>query len=51
MDQKFFMINELEFERMMKEAAKIGATTAIEKLGEEKAKQVIKPPLARAAGM
>ena len=38
MDQKIFMINELEFERMMKEAAKIGATTAIEKLGEEKAK-------------
>ncbi len=39
MDQKFFVINESEFERMMKEAAKIGAATALEKLGEEIKKQ------------
>lgn len=38
MDQKFYMINESELERMMKEAAKIGAATALEKLGEERAK-------------
>lgn len=38
MDQKFFVINESEFERMMKEAAKIGAATALEKLGEEREK-------------
>jgi len=36
MDQRYFVVSETEFERMMKQAAKVGAATALEKLGEEK---------------
>ncbi len=38
MDQKYFIVKEDELERMMRESAKIGAATALEKLGEERAK-------------
>lgn len=38
MDQKYFIVKENELERMMRESAKIGAATALEKLGEERAK-------------
>jgi len=39
MDQRYFVVGETDFERMMKEAAKVGAVAALEKLGEEKEKQ------------